>query len=919
MSSNNITVKDNERSWAITLISDINGYLKDKGLYIKTADGEKTINTGDKRMFPDIILYGDKHKSKILQGWELKMPDVSITDRVFLEDAERKARNLGLNSFVVWNFSHAVLYLKNDNNTFEKKNSWDNSEKIKTREDVRTNLDLWDNTWKEIIIEVNSLLQGRVLRAASLGDIVAENVMENIIQRNKGILSEFIKTESLKDGTMRSYLDNWWIEAKTEYLSDESSVYTAYAKTLLLSWINKFLFSNIIKLYHNDASQVESINYDMSPEEANDIFKEITTNCDFYNIFNEMKYSSVIPNDTWSDLIEFNDFIKYSTIIDVDSKALQNILENTVAASKRYVIGQYTTPNKLANILVKLTISDMLGSLIDPCCGTGTITKASMKERNKHLSVNHVVETTWASDKMSFPLQIANLNMTNPEAINIPSRVFQSNVFDLKTNQIVEIVNPTDGEKMEVHLPKFSTIVSNLPFISSNSKKDEKESILKSIIKDIKETTGIALSKRADMYTYIVIKLKELLDTKGRLGIITSNAWLGSDVGMQFFEILHWYYNVKGIYTEGKGRWFKNAQVKATILILENKECGEASEDISISLGLFKKELKDLEDKDVDNLVISSNLQTELKNDVFNLNIYSKKTIDNLINMNVSINSMFHNIEWLLEIQNKLEGMSNLFDVFRGVKSGRDEYFYISEKDLKVGQKIEDLVDEEFIVRGLKNSRSLTKLHSSADTYVVHCNKTLKELENEGYSKTFNWFNNFKDNLNASLSVRGEKWNNITTEKLPILFTGMNANKRLFVGRFEEPTFINQRLIGMIPLKDDLSIDLCHALLNSIISMFYIEAIGFGRGLGAIDFSKDTYAMSKMLNPKLLSVQQSESILLSFDKIKDRNILDTLDELQDIDREKFDRTVLRAFEIEEYYEKIKESLLSMQTTRLSVK
>ena len=56
-----------------------------------------------------------------------------------------------------------------------------------------------------------------------------------------------------------------------------------------------------------------------------------------------------------------------------------------------------------------------------------------------------------------------------------------------------------------------------------------------------------------------------------------------------------------------------------------------------------------------------------------------------------------------------------------------------------------------------------------------------------------------------------------------------------------------------------------------------------------------------------------------FEKIKNRNVMDTEDELKDSDREKFDRKILKAIGHEELYDAIKGSLLSMQYTRHTVK
>ena len=50
-----------------------------------------------------------------------------------------------------------------------------------------------------------------------------------------------------------------------------------------------------------------------------------------------------------------------------------------------------------------------------------------------------------AADKFSFPLQIANISMTDIDTINIPSRIFQKNVFTLNEGDSIQVTNPTNG------------------------------------------------------------------------------------------------------------------------------------------------------------------------------------------------------------------------------------------------------------------------------------------------------------------------------------------------------------------------------------------------------------------------------------------------------------------------------------------
>ena len=89
-------VNINERSWGIDLISCINEFLIDKELVIKRAGGENSLKAPKNTMFPDVLLFGDSQSARVLQGWELKMPDTDIDDEEFINNAHTKAKILKL-------------------------------------------------------------------------------------------------------------------------------------------------------------------------------------------------------------------------------------------------------------------------------------------------------------------------------------------------------------------------------------------------------------------------------------------------------------------------------------------------------------------------------------------------------------------------------------------------------------------------------------------------------------------------------------------------------------------------------------------------------------------------------------------------------------------------------------------------------
>ena len=135
----------------------------------------------------------------------------------------------------------------------------------------------------------------------------------------------------------------------------------------------------------------------------------------------------------------------------------------------------------------------------------------------------------------------------------------------------------------------------------------------------------------------------------------------------------------------------------------------------------------------------------------------------------------------------------------------------------------------------------------------------------------------------------------------------------------KKPTFVNQRLVRFTPKTEFVDVKLCHALMNSLIGLYYIEAMGTGRGEGALDLSKNKIENGlKIINPTLISIPDRAKILSLFEALESRDILPIKDELEKEDRALFDKAVLEAVGYLEYKDKIKNSLLVLYNIRSSV-
>ena len=828
----------------------------------------------------------------------------------FVYDAKRKARALNLNSCVIWNFTHVKLYVYDDNShDYEVRKTWDNNT-IRTRNDVQRYKSRWENTLQSVLTSVNEYLISGEVKKRFIGEVLTKTSISNLVNENKYNVATSLRNAANRDAIMSAYIDTWWKDIESEYKGDEEDKYAAYAKSIIINWANRIIFAHLIKRRQQSAFAIDQLDYDSTPRDGNNIFQEITEKSDFYNIFSVIPYNDCISERTWAQLVELSLFLKNSPINNISQRILQQVLEGSVNISKRLMNGQYPTPPILAAILSRMTIHDVNGECFDGCCGTGTIPSFIINfKKDRKIGAAQAMATTWASDKFKLPLQIANLAMTNYDTINMPCRLFQKDILTLNPGDEVEIVNPQTGEREIFSLPLFDSFVSNLPFVKSSGIPDDDTPYVNAI----KRASN--LSGRSDFSYYIALHLKNLVRAGGYVGIILSNSFLGTDAGSKFLAALREDFDDMRI-----GKWFTNADIVTALLIMRRKS-EEAEENTSISFFTWKRNLNVISDSREyqETIINSSLLDKELDNEVIARVNYNAEELESLINLNVSYNSLFSNLKWLLEIEDKLVPVSNYLKVFRGSRRGWDPMFFPQSNTP---------IEPQFMKDVLMNARVTNSYIASPtkDRKAFCCGMETDELESLGYRESLAWIRKFEAEVNETgrplpevLARAGMKWYELTTDEIAEIFTMMNPDDRMFYAKFNSPTFINQRLIGLKRKRTTDNLDLLHALLNSMLSLFYIEAVGFGRGLGVLDINKDSISKCYMLNPVLLNEEQKTAIMTQFSKLVERGILDINQDIDDPIRQEFERVVLDAFGIRDCFDNIVSSLKTMRKVRKAVK
>lgn len=913
----------NERSWAIDVISEINLYLASKSWHFKTAGGESTISNEKSSLFPDVLIFKDRARNIILQGWELKMPDTPINDSELICNAVKKAKILQRDSFILWNVKSVVLYTK-QGDSFSILKTWNDIE-IHNRTEVKQKESLWKSLLHNILSDLNSYFESGEISDEVSTEILAVDAIIDVILENISTTAENIRANFRRNPRLEAQINNWWLSSATEYgynptaAKDTSNKLPTLSKVILTDWVFKIIFANVLKRHFNEARAIESINNETSIEQAKEIIASVSEHCNFWNIFSDNLAIEFISNSAWKQIIQLNQFLSSINIEGVEIEILHNLLQSSIASAKRKVAGQFATPKKLADLLVRLTVEDKEGIVIDPCCGTGTIiNQAYLLKEEYELNQDEIINSIWASDKHSFPIQLSTLTLAKPNNIGKVLNIFRADVIDLVVGENITFKDPNNGNDIIKQLPTFDYVVSNLPFIKS-----KEIEVLNPNITEINDfiheqaNTATTLSGKSDIFAYIPFYLHKLLSENGKIGLILSNAWMGTDYGEIFLELIQKFYDVETVVISGKGKWFDNADVVTTFLIAKKRTPNTPiNPKRTISFCTLKESINEIPDIKQ----LSENILLETNNQFVAIQNYSINEITNFEIIGVPWCGYFANLHWLTEVSEKLIDCNQIFKFTRGERRGWNPLFYPES-----GHNI----DAEYIRPVLRNLRGTPGLYCSANAEAFCCSSSIEELEQLNHTGALQWIRSFENQnnetgvpLTQSLRRANMFWYEMKTDNMADFVANVNYDKSLFIAALINRSFIDQRMIGL-SIKDDYQNEnriLLLALLNSILSMFFIESFGFGRGLGALDLRATKFKRDfKLLNFELLSDEQKQSIINAFQPIANRNRLPLEQEVEQADRVNFERVLFEAFDIFEHYEAIKSSLLHLYKIRFAVK
>lgn len=890
-----VTLRSNERSEAIELIKSAQMYFDSSDLIFKEATGEQSLKRGsstDTRantLFPDVLFFVDKEQLEPAVGWELKLPDTDINDLELECNAQDKALRLNTNCFVLWNFKSAKVFYKDSCEWIIGK-EWHDIIPGNTRDSVRIARDQWKTVLKQVIEYLNTLFKNYVIISPSKINSMQALVTDVTEKHSKQLAQYYIDKG---DRVFNVKIQYWYETEVVEFKAidanrsvEEHEATLLFAKNNIIRWLNRITFSMLLKSRYNsvDAALSMLVGGKDSLSEICSAFNEATKKSDFFTILSCDELDEDMPETIKSILVEYTAYLYNKDFDSLKHREFQSLLEGIINASKRILMGLFTTPKNLARLMVRSTLENTKGKIYDPCIGSGTIVTEliDVVSKDKSMAVAH--QNIWGADKYRLPLQVANVAMSSKDSLNMPNIIYQKDLLSTKVGDRIKVIDPNDGASIECAVPKFDYIYSNLPFIRNERiDDDEKQRMINvNTSLQLKGIEGLALKN--DWYEFGIIHLHSLLKDEGTAVVITSNSWLKTKNYYNYILLLQNLFHVKKVLISGQGRWFNNAEVVTTILVLKKGQQGEQlTQFIKTNFDLFTAEMSEIDE-------VSDKLLLDEKHSNLSLLNYSKREIKSFVELGLSLNVLFNDVKWIDRFHSKVIYMKDVFIGKRGVKSTNDKFFYDVD---------EEKIEAEYIKPLLKSPSSIKSYYATADSTVFFVRETQEDLLDKGKTGAHSYIERHSDKPKTQSQRLLQNWYQLPEPVYGDFATALNPDLRLYWAILPKSVVVNQRLT-VFSLKSEYKSKrlLIHALLNTYFGQFMIEATGFGRGLGVLDTTKEGILDSVILDFNQLDNTAIEEILEQWNEISQKSNLNTLEQLSDPEWRRFNKCVLKHFELE---------------------
>lgn len=932
-----------ERTAVAILMHWMREIIERKNLDLGMPDVE---TSGDDRKMPDTVIYESRGSQNILVVLEAKPPYYDVFDEKELKGparekaTQRKAKYFALTNFkkLIWFSTEKVNALRPEEEQIVEKYALSELENLDDIEQTRYSEPIKKGL-ADFLTRLYSVHSGREPEPKQAIDEFLIFRLQEKIRVLSTYYRRIIDDQCHKDSSFAKNLKNWFVDQGWNFAWQPQDFDKASRQTAYLL-VNKILFYNLLQAKRpHELSPLEIPESLLKGAQLQKILQS------FFDEVLKIDYETIYTTD-FIDTIAFPEakevikeikelitILKKYDFSKLGYDVIGRIFERLIPQDERHNLGQYFTSPDVVDLILKFCLHHEDDKILDPACGAGTFLvrayqhKKLMNQRKGH---EDILTTLWGNDIAKFPAHLATINLAiNDLGVdkNYPN-ILQEDFFALLVGD--EGFDPEKWRKTrartlglrerEVTFPRrFDAVVGNPPYtrqeeISDISPEDAAykgnliEKALYFLNKKIAE-----IGKRAGIHAYFFVHGTKFLKDGGHFGFIVSNSWLDVDYGKGLQEFFLKNYKIIAIIESKVERWFEEADINTCIIILQKcRDKGERDENL-VRFVYLKKSLRnfippaqDMWEKQVERLGAIDKLKKTIlaHNDFYEneelrifprsqkelweegFDIEEQKYVGAKWGKYLRAPEIFFKI--LEKGKGKLVPLKEIAEVRFGIKTGANEFFYLTEEEIK-----ERGIEKEFwmhqgengewvpnyVIKSLRECPTLTVNTKNCKYRMLIIEGDKEKLKGKNVLKFIQKGEDSGFDKRPTCSSR-KRWYQIgDREPYPILFSQMMGDRFMVVYN-PSLAYVDHNFHEICP-ENRIYKKALAAILNSTFSSLFRELESYVF-TGSINITKmDTWSVEGFLTLNVARLPKKTIKLLekSFDNLSSKPLAHTLKEL----------------------------------------
>jgi len=936
-----------ERTCCAKIAEWINRFIDENQMDFGPAEVE-TRSADDK--YPDVIILSNPRANDVVCVMEFKQPFFDpFNEKELKNPAHEKTARRHASYFVTSNFQELIWW--NQKAVNESKADYEQIVNRYSLSKIENLNDIEDTRYKEsikkilgqFILKLYSVYNKKEAEPKQAVDEFLVYWLHSKVNRLARLYFNIIENTCHKDQIFFQNLQRWFNEQGWDFTWQPGD-FSKAARQAAYLLVNKIIFYDLLQTKRPDQLDPLEIPETMTQgsllqKNLSSYFAEVLK-IDYETVFGSNFIDSAtfhMNRDIVNEIRDIVNLLRKYDFSKLGFEIIGRIFERIIPPDERHNLGQYFTSADVVDLILNFCLRHEDDMIIDPACGAGTFLVRAYQHKklmNQYKSHEDILRTLWGNDIAKFPAHLATINL----AVNDLS--VDQNYPNIMHEDFFKLLSSKDGfeapaswrkarmvtlgaDQKELFYPRwFDVLVGNPPYTRQEEIPDigvDKDVLIENALKDADGKVMAEISRRSGIHAYFFIHGTKFLKDGGRFGFIVSNTWLDVEYGKGLQEFFLHYYKIVAIIESKVERWFPGADINTSIVILE--KCRDKNErEINYARFVYlKKPLRelypaaqDLWEKQVGRLndieklkrtILAHNdfyeneemkiypiTQKELWNEGYDAK--EKKYIGSKWGKYIRAPVIYFKI--IEKVGEKLVPLKEIADVRFGIKTGANEFFYLSEEEIKL-KKIEKEywmhknnkgeLEPNYVIEKANESKKAEIDPDNLKCRVLFINKSLDMIKNKGILLHIKHGERKNYDSRPTCESRGQS--------RPWFDLGENINDpialpertRLRHVAFYNPrrVSLNKNLYGVSVKKSGLNKTIA-VMLNSTLTALFLEIFSRQPGGGGGPLDMDVIVAQNLLIPNVKLIEKFKKQLLKLNILK-RNIESVFKEIGTEDKD----------------------------------